>query len=233
MIPIGDHTGLRRHRFPFMMLIILIANVLVFVYQITLSEAGLLGFYNSLGVIPVEYTQGRDVAPPPPYGITWLTLLTSMFMHGGFLHIASNMLYLFVFADNVEDQFGHAKFLLFYLATGMAASATHILLNSASQIPSVGASGAIAGALAAYLLIFPRASVRTLLFLGPFITITRISAIFLIGFWFVMQLFSGIASLGAETQQTGGVAFWAHIGGFVAGLALTPLLRPRQGIFSR
>jgi membrane associated rhomboid family serine protease len=232
MIPIGDRTGVRRHRFPFMMLIILVANLLVFVYQITLTEVGLLGFYLSLGVIPVEYTQGRDVGPPPPYGITWLTLFTSMFMHGGFLHIASNMLYLFVFADNVEDQYGHARFLLFYLATGVVASATHILLNLASEIPSVGASGAIAGVLAAYLLMFPRASVRTLLFLGPFITVTRISAIFLIGFWFVTQLFAGIASLGAETEQTGGVAFWAHIGGFVAGLVLTPLLRPRRGVFS-
>jgi membrane associated rhomboid family serine protease len=224
VIPIGDDPGLRR-RFPIVMLTILIVNLIVFVYELSLGDRGLERLFTSAGVIPLEYTVGRDIGLPPPYGVTWTTLVTSMFLHGGFLHIASNMLYLFVFGDNVEDAFGHLQFLAFYVLSGLAASATHIFLNAGSPIPSVGASGAIAGVLAAYLMLFPRASVRTLLFLGPFITVTRISAVFLIGFWFVTQLLSGVASLGAESEQTGGVAVWAHVGGFVAGFVLTPVLR--------
>jgi membrane associated rhomboid family serine protease len=150
-----------------------------------------------------------------------------MFMHGGFLHIASNMLYLWVFGDNVEDRFGHLGFLIFYLAAGVVASLTHIFMNMGSQIPSVGASGAIAGVLGAYLVMFPGASIRTLVFLGPFILLPRISAIFLIGFWFLSQAFAGLASLGATSEQTSGVAVWAHIGGFIAGIVLVPLFRRR------
>lgn len=227
MIPLGDSPGKRR-RFPFVMLLILAASIAMFVFQLSLGERGLQQFFYSAGVVPVEFTQGREVGPPPPFGVTWATLLTSMFMHGGFLHIGSNMLYLFVFGDNVEDQFGHIPFLVFYLVTGFAASAAHILLNAGSAIPSVGASGAIAGVLGAYIMMFPRSSIRTLLFIGPFITVTRVNAIFLIGFWFVTQLFSGLASLGANSEQTSGVAFWAHIGGFVAGFLLTPFLRARR-----
>jgi membrane associated rhomboid family serine protease len=151
-----------------------------------------------------------------------------MFVHGGFLHIASNMLYLWVFGDNIEDALGHGMFLAFYLASGIAAGLTHVFVNAGSDIPSVGASGAVAGVLGAYLLMFPSAQVRTILFLGPFITVTRVSALLLIGFWFVTQLISGIAALDVEAQQTVGVAFWAHIGGFVAGLVLAAVLRPRR-----
>ena len=122
---------------------------------------------------------------------------------------------------------GHGRFLLFYLLCGLLASATHIFFNWGSRIPSVGASGAIAGVLAGYLVLFPRASIRTLLFLGPFITMTRVPAVLLIGFWFVTQVFSGVAAIG-ESEQTSGVAFWAHVGGFVAGLPLVLLLRQRQ-----
>jgi membrane associated rhomboid family serine protease len=158
----------------------------------------------------------------------YITLLTSMFIHGGFLHIASNMLYLWVFGDNVEDQLGHVTYLIFYVVCGIAAGLTHVLVNAGSTIPSVGASGAIAGVLGGYLLMFPGAQVRTLLFLGPIILFPRISAFILIGFWFITQLLSGVASLGMTSQQTSGVAFWAHIGGFVAGLLLALVLRPRQ-----
>lgn len=226
VIPLGDSPGVRL-RFPWVMLAILLANVGVFVYELGLGERGLQQLFLSAGVIPTEYTTGRNVGPPPPYGVTWTTLFTSMFMHGGFLHIGSNMLYLFVFGDNVEDRFGHLGFLAFYLLSGLAASAAHIALNPGSGVPSVGASGAIAGVLAAYLVMFPSASIRTLLFIGPFFTVTRISALFLIGFWFVTQFLSGIASLGVATEQTGGVAVWAHVGGFVAGLLLTPFFRGR------
>jgi membrane associated rhomboid family serine protease len=229
MIPIGDAPGVRR-RFPYVMLAILALNVLAFLYEMTLSDQGLNRLFLSAGVVPREFTGGPDIPPPPPGGFVWTTLFTSMFLHGGFLHIGSNMLYFFVFGDNVEDRLGHVKFLLFYLLCGVAADITHIALNEGSSVPSIGASGAIAGVLAAYLLIFPNASIRTLLFLGPFITVTRISAIFLIGFWFVTQFVSGIASLGVSAE-TGGVAVWAHVGGFVAGLILTPLLRERRSAF--
>ena len=156
-----------------------------------------------------------------------------MFLHGGFLHIGSNMLFLWIFGDNVEDRLGHGRYLLFYLVCGLGASAAHIYFNWGSRIPSVGASGAIAGVLAGYLLLFPSASIRTLLFLGPFITMTRVPAIIMIGFWFVTQLLAGVASLG-QVEQTSGVAFWAHVGGFVVGLPLVLLLRgpQRQPSFS-
>jgi len=209
------------------MMAILAVNIVVFLYELSLGDRGLEGFFYSAGVIPTEFLTGRNIGPPPPEGIIYLTLLTSMFMHGGFLHIASNMLYLWVFGDNVEDQLGHGGFLLFYLLSGIIASATHIFMNQGSQIPSVGASGAIAGVLGAYLVMFPRATIRTLVFLGPFILIPRISALILIGFWFVSQAFAGLASLGAATEQTSGVAVWAHIGGFLAGIALLAVFRRR------
>ena len=157
----------------------------------------------------------------------WTTLFTSMFLHGGFLHIASNMLYLFIFGDNVEDRLGHLRFLLFYFLCGIAAGLTHIAFNANSALPSIGASGAIAGVLAAYLRLFPHAQVRTLIFIGPIVLVPRIAAAFLIIFWFATQFFSGITSLGATTDQTSGVAVWAHIGGFIAGLILLEVMRPR------
>jgi len=148
-----------------------------------------------------------------------------MFLHGGFMHIGSNMLFLWVFGDNVEDRLGHLRYLAFYLLCGLGASAAHIWFNWESSIPSVGASGAIAGVLAGYLLLFPSAQIRTLLFIGVFVTVTRVPAILMIGFWFITQLLSGVAGLG-QTEQTAGVAFWAHIGGFVVGLPLVLALRP-------
>src|SRR5215471_14011968 len=208
------------------MLTILAVNVGVFLFQLTLSDSGLNSLFLSAGAIPSEYTTGADVPPPPPFGILWITLITSMFLHGGFLHIAFNMLYLFIFGDNVEDRFGHFRFLIFYFVCGIVAGLTHILLNSGSSIPSVGASGAIAGVLAAYLRLFPHAQVRTLLFIGPFFLVPRIAAAFLILFWFFTQFVSGVTSLGAQTDTSGGVAVWAHIGGFIAGLILVTIMRP-------
>jgi membrane associated rhomboid family serine protease len=143
------------------------------------------------------------------------------------------MLYLWVFGDNIEDTFGHIPFTAFYLVSGIAAGLTHVFVNAESTIPSVGASGAVAGVLGAYLVLFPSAQVRTLLFLGPFITMTRVPAILLIGFWFVTQLVSGLASLDVATQQTAGVAFWAHIGGFVAGFVLAMVVRPSRPVQQR
>jgi rhomboid family protein len=225
VIPLSDDPP--RRSAPVVMIAIVLANIAMFLYELTLGDRALDQFFFSAGVIPSEYVTGRNIGPPPPGGLIYLTLLTSMFMHGGFLHIASNMLYLWVFGDNVEDRFGHLGFLIFYLAAGVVASLTHIFMNMGSQIPSVGASGAIAGVLGAYLVMFPGASIRTLVFLGPFILLPRISAIFLIGFWFLSQAFAGLASLGATSEQTSGVAVWAHIGGFIAGIVLVPLFRRR------
>ncbi|MDQ3810649.1 MAG: rhomboid family intramembrane serine protease [Chloroflexota bacterium] len=226
MIPVRDYPGERRS-FPWVMLLILLLNIVVFGYELLGSNVrDLERLFTSAGVVPIEYTRGVEVGAPPPLGTTYATLVTSMFLHGGLLHIGSNMLYLFVFGDNVEDRLGHLPFLIFYLLCGIIAGLTHIVLNALSPIPSVGASGAIAGVLAAYLRLFPRAEVRTLLFLGPFIVLPRISAAFLIVFWFLTQFLSGVASLGATTEQTsGGVAVWAHIGGFVAGFILVQFMR--------
>ena len=179
------------------------------------------------GVVPVEFTRGVLVGPPPPFNMPWITLFTSMFLHGGLLHIASNMLYLFIFGDNVEDRMGHLRFFVFYFVCGVAAGITHIVVNAGSSTPSVGASGAIAGVLAAYLRLFPHAQVRTLLLIGPFILVPRIAGAFLILFWFVTQFISGITTLGASTDTSGGVAVWAHIGGFIAGLILVQVMAPR------
>lgn len=228
MIPIRDYPGARRS-FPWVMLTILGLNVLVFIFELGVGSAAALDvLFSSAGVIPVEFTRGVPVGAPPPLGVTWLTLLSSMFLHGGLLHIASNMLYLFIFGDNVEDSLGHLRFLVFYFVCGIAAGVTHIMLNAGSAVPSVGASGAIAGVLAGYLVLFPRAQVRTLLFLGPFILVPRLAAAFLIVFWFITQFWAGITSLGATSQETSGVAVWAHVGGFVAGLVLVQLMRRRQ-----
>jgi membrane associated rhomboid family serine protease len=228
LIPIRDYPG-ERHRFPWVMLTILAVNSVVFVYELTQpSERALDLLFTSAGVVPVEFTRGTQIGAPPPLGLAWTALFTSMFLHGGLLHFGSNMLYLFIFGDNVEDRLGHLRFVIFYLLCGLVAGLTHILVNAGSTVPSIGASGAIAGVLAGYLRLFPTAEVRTLLILGPFITIPRLSAILLIGFWFVIQLLSGILSLGIAIEQTSGIAFWAHIGGFVAGLILVQFMVPSR-----
>jgi membrane associated rhomboid family serine protease len=222
MIPISDDPPIRRS-FPIVTLTLIAVNIVVFLYELSMGSA-IDTLFRSAGVTPLEFATGRDIPPPAPGGTIYTTLLTSMFLHGGFLHIGSNMLFLWIFGDNVEDALGHLRYLAFYLVCGLGASAAHIYFNWGSQIPSVGASGAIAGVLAGYVVLFPSASVRTLLFLGPFFTMTRVPAIFMIGFWFVTQLLSGVAALG-QVEQTSGVAFWAHIGGFVVGLPLVLLLR--------
>jgi membrane associated rhomboid family serine protease len=151
-----------------------------------------------------------------------------MFLHGGWAHLIGNMLYLWIFGDNVEDRLGHVKYVVFYLGCGWVATLVHGLSNPGSAIPSIGASGAIAGVLGAYLVLFPKARVVTLIPLGFFIRLTQLPALAVLGFWFVLQLFSGTASLGAKSAQTTGVAWWAHIGGFVAGLVVGGVVRMVQ-----
>jgi membrane associated rhomboid family serine protease len=172
------------------------------------------------GARPCEVTGACAVQ-----GFGWEALLTSMFMHGGWGHLLGNLLFLWVFGNNIEDSMGHLRFLAFYLLTGVAAGLAHVLLSPLSAMPAVGASGAISGIMGAYILLYPRARVRT--WFPPFF-VFRVSAWFFLGYWFVMQLFSGVVMLGVPSGEEGGVAVWAHVGGFVAGLVLVKVFeRPR------
>lgn len=216
MIPIGDDQ-VQGARFPIVNVVLILINVIVFLFEISLDQNGLQDFVTQWGVVPVSILQGQRLE----------TLFTSMFLHGGWMHLIGNMLFLWIFGDNIEDILGHAGYLLFYLAGGLAAAAAHIFFNLNSNIPSLGASGAIAAVLGAYLVMFPHARVRTLIFFGIGGFVTRVSALIFLGIWFVTQLFSGVASLDVNTAQTDGVAVWAHVGGFVFGLVLGFLLRGR------
>lgn len=164
---------------------------------------------------PAEYCVIGDSA-------AWHTVLTSMFMHGGWLHILSNMWFLWIFGNNVEDSMGHFRFAVFYLLCGSLAAALQVLSNPQSGVPMVGASGAIGGVMGGYVLLYPRVNVHMLIFLGFFVTTVAVPAVFMLGYWFLLQLIGGFGSLGADG---GGVAFWAHVGGFAAGAALVPLFR--------
>lgn len=214
---------IRSSRYPLINTFLIVLNVLVFLYEAGLGN-GTSDFIGHYGLIPARILET---------GITgWGKIFSSMFIHGGWEHIIGNMLYLFIFGDNVEDALGHLGYLLFYLLCGMTAAWTHILFNSHSSIPTVGASGAVAGVLGAYLLMYPRAGVMTLVPLGFFIRIVRIPAILVLGFWIILQLLFGLVSLPLSGEQTGGVAWFAHIGGFLTGMLLAKLkLRQRNKRF--
>lgn len=216
MIPIGDDNVPGGPR-PIVNWILILINVVVFLFEASLNEADLQGFITQWGVIPVQVLNGQRLE----------TLFTAMFMHGGWMHLIGNMVFLFIFGDNIEETIGHIPYLLFYLAGGLAATAAHVFFNANSTIPSLGASGAIAAVLGAYILMFPRAQVRTLIFFGFGGYVTRVSALIFLGIWFATQLISGLGSLGADTAQSSGVAFWAHIGGFVFGAVIGIGLRGR------
>lgn len=222
MIPLKDDIPTRRT--PIVGYGLLAACVGVFIWQVTLPPEAARAALYGLGMVPaVLFGEARlppDVAVVPPP----LTLVTSMFLHGGLLHLLGNMLYLWIFADNVEDSMGHGRFIAFYLICGVVAAAAQALLAPSSQIPMVGASGAISGVLGAYLLLFPRARILVLLWLGFFVTTVRLPAAFVLGLWFVIQLLQQGMAEGGQ----GGVAFAAHIGGFIAGIALIPLFRERH-----
>lgn len=227
MIPIGDYAGERR-TFPIVNYALIAINVLVFLYELTLPAARLDEFFARWGAIPAAIA-GGDAGAPLPYGLpVYVTLLTSIFVHGSWLHLGGNMLYLWVFGDNVENAFGRLRYLLFYLICGLAGSLAQIAIDPGSTAPTVGASGAIAGVMGAYLIMFPGAQVRTLIFIVFFVTITYLPAILVIGLWFLIQLFNGITSLGPSAQQGGGVAFFAHIGGLIVGAILALLMRRRD-----
>ena len=228
MIPIGDDNRARR-RTPVVVIALILLNAAVFIYELTLQAQGgdALGrFIYSYGAIPVELRHLEDYPPTIPYPI-WVTAFTSMFMHGGWLHLIGNMLFLWVFGDNVEDDMGHARFAVFYLLCGLGAVTLQTLIDTTSTQPMVGASGAISGVMAAYLVLFPGGRIRVLVWLGIFVTVIAMPAVGGIGYWIVLQFISGLASVGPDTAQTGGVAYFAHIGGVVTGLLAVLLFRGR------
>ena len=217
MLPIGDD---RVHGPAAIATFGLIAlNVLAFFVELAQpSEAALQSFIQAWGVVPREYSTAQDLPPTIPLPF-WSTLLTSMFLHGGWMHLGGNMLYLWIFGDNLETVMGLGRFVIFYLACGLAASFAHIVFGSGSTIPAVGASGAISGVLGGYMVLFPRNRVRVLTRGG----ITHVPAMVVLGFWILIQLVNGIGSM-ATTTETAGIAYMAHIGGFVAGLVLVKLM---------
>lgn len=227
MIPIRDDNPVRKT--PYMTIFIIAANVLVFLYQIVLGGRGGEEFIFKFGAIPYEITHFSEVSTNPVYDTPFpniFTLFTAMFIHGGFMHIIGNMLYLWIFGDNIEYIMGSFRFLLFYLLVGLAASFSHIIMEPSSAVPMIGASGAISGVLGAYLIKFPKAKVLVVIFLFIIIQTVYIPAVFVLGFWFLMQLVSGFSSLGV--QGGGGVAWWAHIGGFITGILLVNKFQKRR-----
>jgi len=218
MFPIGDEneqgTGVA-----FVTIALIALNVLAFLLEINRPEGAIQSFIQSWGVVPREFTAGADLPPRIPYPF-WTTLITSMFLHAGWGHLGGNMLFLWVFGDNIEHRVGHLRFLLYYLVCGIAASFAHIFFNSTSLLPAVGASGAISGILGGYLLLFPRNRVYVLTWGG----VASVPALLMLGLWILVQFLNGVGSI-AYTPETGGggVAYMAHIGGFIAGLALAPV----------
>lgn len=215
MIPLRDHNPTRTT--PYVTYGLIGLNILVFLFQLGLDPRQTMVLFYRFGVVPAELVRLTDLGPANPLPLP-LTLITSLFLHGGFLHLAGNMLYLWIFGDNIEALTGHIRFFFFYLICGLAASVTHIAFDPNSTVPMVGASGAISGVLGAYLIRFPKAKIHVLFVLFIFIRVIRIPAVVVLGFWFVMQLASGWGALQAESA--GGVAWFAHIGGFIAGMML-------------
>jgi membrane associated rhomboid family serine protease len=222
MIPLKDDIPARRP--PIVTVALILINCFAYLYLLSLGDAYDLALIK-WGTIPYEVTHMQELTPELSFPII-LTLFTAMFLHGGLFHLGGNMLYLWIFGDNVEDQLGHVKFLVFYILCGLGASLLYVLTTPDSQVPMIGASGAIAGVLGAYVIRFPRARILTLIFFGFFIRIVAIPAFFVLGFWFVLQLLFALPSIGSTS---GGVAFFAHVGGFLAGIVLFKLFT----IFSR
>jgi membrane associated rhomboid family serine protease len=224
MIPLRDNNP--RRTIPYVTYALVALNVLAFLWELSLGpnlEVALL----QRAFIPARFWVAGN------WIFDVLTIIISMFLHGGLLHIGSNMLYLWIFGDNIEDRLGHGRYLIFYLACGFLATFAHAIFSPGSRVPAIGASGAIAGVLGAYLILFPRARVLTVIPIFFFITLRELPAVILLGLWFVLQLFSGVGSLGVtDAQDMGGVAYFAHIGGFVAGLLLIGILgglrKPRR-----
>lgn len=223
MIPLRD--SVRPRRFAVVNTLLILTNLAIFAYQLTLNRVQMAGLLRQFGVIPFRYTQ--DTTFFLTLGGT-IPLVTAMFLHGGWFHVLGNMLYLFVFGDNVEDRMGPSRYLAFYLLAGVIGNVAHILANPASTMPAIGASGAVAGVLGAYLVSFPRARILALLPLVFIWTLTEVPAIFFLLLWFVLQLLRGVAALGAAGRLADTVAWWAHIGGFLSGMVLIRFFRRKR-----
>jgi membrane associated rhomboid family serine protease len=217
VLPISDDNRGRRTR-PIVTWALIAVNVLVYVYEWLLDDQAYFEFLDRWATVPLEISSGQAL----------FTLVTCAFLHGSWFHLGSNMLFLWIFGDNVEDVMGHIKYLVFYLLTAIGASYAQVLVDPESRIPMVGASGAVSGLLAAYIVMFPHGRIRTLIIFGIFITVTMIPAWMMIGYWIVLQVISGLGSLNTIGDSGGGVAFFAHIGGFVAGLVLVWVFRDKR-----
>lgn len=229
MVPIHDENPTKIT--PYITYILIVINVLVFLHQITLSDRELQAFFQLYALVPREFTatlEGITVNQPVP---EWSTLVTSQFLHGSWMHLGGNMLFLWIFGNNIEEQLGRLKYLLFYLSCGVLAALTQWFFSINSIIPSLGASGAIAGVMGAYILRFPKTKILTLIPVGIIIPV-KIPAYFFLGIWFLQQALYSVLSLDVPNNigmESGGIAYWAHAGGFVFGAILGPLL----GLFSR
>ncbi len=217
MIPLRDSQP--SYSIPYVTITLIVANVMLFLYQITLDPFSLNHLIASYGVVPRR--------------LNLASLVTSMFLHGGWLHLIGNMWFLWIFGDNVEDILGHGKFLAFYLISGVAAALIHVLFNLGSPVPTIGASGAIAGVMGAYMVKFPHSRIVTLVPIFVFITTMEIPAGVILLYWFVIQFFSGVGSMGYSHISQGGVAWFAHVGGFLVGMLLISAMRPRARFRSR
>jgi membrane associated rhomboid family serine protease len=223
MIPLRDDQP--TFSIPLVNYFLIVLNVLVFMWELSVGHRALSLFMIQFGTVPRHAVAVLTGHSYDPVATVILPLFTSMFLHASFLHVAGNMLFLWIFGDNIEDYLGHFTYLVFYLASGVAAGVTHILLNQNSRVPSVGASGAIAGVMGAYFILYPRA--RVLIWFPP-IFFFHVPAWLMLGYWFVGNSLSGTATAIAETSQTtGGIAFWAHVGGFVAGVVMINVFRER------
>jgi membrane associated rhomboid family serine protease len=229
VVPLRDENPIKIT--PYVTYALIAANILVFIYELTLAPPQLDVFFHLFAVVPRELTasfNGISLNQPVPEA---LTLVSSQFLHAGFTHVGFNMLFLWIFGNNIEEELGSVKYLIFYISCGILAALAQWFFSAMSGIPSLGASGAIAGVMGAYILKFPNARVVTFLPLGFFFTTVRVPAVFFLGFWFLQQAFNGIATLEAPANvgmESGGVAYWAHAGGFIFGAILGPLL----GLFS-
>jgi membrane associated rhomboid family serine protease len=217
MIPLKDDAPTKT--VPFVTYLIIAINISVFIYELSLKPEGLQAFVLSTAIIPREILSLSDMHPAAIAPIP-LTLVTGMFVHGGLIHIGGNMLFMWIFGDNIEDRFGHFRFIIFYLGAGVIASMVQVLVNPASDAPIIGASGAVAGVLGAYFLLFPTAQVKTLIFLLFFVSVVKIPAVVFLGFWFLIQI--------ASSAYGGGIAWYAHIGGFIAGMATVLVFFPMK-----
>lgn len=214
ILPIGDDNIVGGHK-PILAYSLLGLNLAIFIYQLTLGTE-MNPFLMEYGVIPHEISHGQDL----------FTLMTSMFLHGGLMHLLGNLLFLWIFADNIEAVVGSLLFLLFYLFGGLFASMIHIMIDSSSELPTVGASGAISAVMGAYLVMFPKSRIKILFIIKTF----YVSALIFLGLWFAQQIFSGLGTIGPTSgEETGGTAWWAHIGGFVYGLIVGWIFKQRFG----